>query len=59
VNLTEEKEFTDLKDSGKLLFGQVPLIEFEGKNIVQSGSASRFFARRGNLLGDNEDECLK
>ncbi len=57
--MTEQQQFADLKASGKLLFGQVPLIEFEGKNIVQSGAASRFFAKRGNLLGDNEDECLK
>jgi hypothetical protein len=41
------------------MFGQVPLCEFEGKNLVQSGAAARFFARRGNLYGDNDDEAVR
>lgn len=59
VNLTEPKEFNDLKAAGKLAFGQVPLVEYDGKLLVQSGSTARFFAKRGNLLGDNDDELVK
>ena len=57
--LETNQEFEDLKTQGKLLFGQVPLIEFEGKNLIQSGSSARFFAKRGNLLGDNEKDAVK
>jgi hypothetical protein len=41
------------------LFGQLPLIEFEGKNLVQSSATTRFFAARGNLLGSTPDETVK
>ncbi len=59
VNMTQPEEFDALKAAGKLMFGQVPLCEFEGKNLVQSGAAARFFARRGNLYGDNDDEAVR
>ena len=42
-----------------MIFNQVPLVEFEGKNMIQSGATARFFAKRGNLLGDGEDDSLK
>jgi len=42
-----------------LLFGQVPLIEFEGKKLVQSSATARFFASRANLMGQTEEERLK
>ena len=58
-NLTEKEHFQKLKSDGKLLFGQVPLVEFEGKLMVQSGSITRFFAKRGHLLGENDDEAFK
>ena len=34
-----------------MLFQQMPLVEFEGKNIIQSCAIVRYFARRGGLLG--------
>ena len=43
----------------KLLFGQLPLIEYDGKLITQSRAASRFFAKKGKLLGSNDDEELR
>ena len=43
----------------KLLFGQLPLIEYDGKLITQSRAASRYFAKKGNLLGSNDDEELR
>ena len=43
----------------KLLFGQLPLIEYDGKLMTQSRAASRYFAKKGNLLGSNDDEELR
>lgn len=48
-----------LQIDGKLLFSQLPLVEYEGNNLVQSGSISRYFAGKGGLLGSNEQEKLK
>lgn len=59
VHMTQPEEFDALKAAGKLMFGQAPLCEFEGKNLIQSGATARFFAKRGNLLGDNEDEAVR
>jgi hypothetical protein len=44
---------------GKLLFGQVPLLEIHGKNLVQSGAIVRYLAKLANLLGDNADDAVK
>jgi hypothetical protein len=43
----------------KLLFGQLPQIEYDGKLMTQSRAASRYFAKKGNLLGSNDDEELR
>ena len=39
-----------------LKFGQVPVLEVDGKTIAQSMSIARFLARRYNLAGKNELE---
>nr|AYN44494.1 glutathione S-transferase A2 [Brachionus rotundiformis] len=57
--IREKKQFETMKADGKLLFGQLPLVEYEGQLLVQSGSMVRFFASKGNLLGSNEQEKLK
>jgi hypothetical protein len=59
VYVSEKDQFQKLKDEGKLLFGQLPLVEFNGKRLIQSNSTVRFFARKGNLLGSNEDEITE
>nr|QUF59391.1 glutathione S-transferase GSTA1/2 [Brachionus angularis] len=59
VDIREKDQFVQLKTDGKLLFGQLPLVEFEGNFMVQSGSTARFFARRANLLGQNEQDIFK
>ena len=43
----------------KLLFLQVPLLEIDGKNLVQSSAIARYICRKGKLLGDNDDETTK
>eukprot|EP01116_Phalansterium_solitarium_P018240 TRINITY_DN476_c0_g1_i1.p2 TRINITY_DN476_c0_g1~~TRINITY_DN476_c0_g1_i1.p2 ORF type:complete len:205 (-),score=84.45 TRINITY_DN476_c0_g1_i1:96-710(-) len=45
-----------LKQSGKLAFGQVPLLEYHGLNIVQSMAISRFLARKYDLYGATVEE---
>nr|AYN44471.1 glutathione S-transferase A1/2-2 [Brachionus calyciflorus] len=58
VDITEKHQFEALKTEGKLVFGQLPLVEYEGNNLVQSCSTARYFAAKGDLLGSNEQEKL-
>nr|AYN44513.1 glutathione S-transferase A1 [Brachionus plicatilis] len=55
----EKKQFEALRAEGKLLFGQLPMVEYEGHHLVQSASMARFFAEKGDLLGSDEEERLK
>lgn len=42
-------EFGALKESGKLAFGQVPMLEVDGKHqIIQSGAIMRYLAKISN-----------
>ncbi|CAG7837520.1 unnamed protein product [Allacma fusca] len=43
----------------KMLFDQAPLLEFEGRRLVQSLAISRFLARRYNLAGKDEYESAE
>lgn len=56
--LTEREQFLKLIDDGKLLFNQVPLLEIDGKEIVQSGAIIRYLGKKIGLFGTNEDEAL-
>ena len=56
--LLEKNKLNSYKEN-KLLFGQLPLIEYDGKLMTQSRAASRYFAKKGNLLGSNDDEELR
>jgi glutathione S-transferase len=42
---------------GKVLFGQVPLLEIDGLNLVQTGAIVRYLARKYNLYGNNDKEA--
>nr|AYN44493.1 glutathione S-transferase A1 [Brachionus rotundiformis] len=57
--IREKNQFETMRAEGKLLFGQLPMVEYEGHHLVQSGSMARFFAGKGDLLGSNEEEKLK
>ena len=37
-------------------FGQIPVLEVDGKTIAQSMTIARFLARKYNLVGKNELE---
>ena len=56
VGLTDCKEFEALKSSGKLLFGQLPLLEIDGQKLTQSSAMVQYLARKHNLYGDNPAE---
>ncbi|CAF0993831.1 unnamed protein product [Brachionus calyciflorus] len=58
VDIRQKQQFEALKAEGKLVFGQLPLVEYEGNNLVQSCSTARYFAAKGDLLGANEQEKL-
>lgn len=43
----------------QLPFGQLPLLQIDGIEIVQSQSAIRYLAKRAGLQGKNDEEVLK
>lgn len=45
--------------SSQLPFGQLPLLQMDGLEIVQSQAAVRYLARRGGIGGRTEGEVLK
>eukprot|EP00930_Biecheleria_cincta_P073661 TRINITY_DN6093_c0_g1_i1.p1 TRINITY_DN6093_c0_g1~~TRINITY_DN6093_c0_g1_i1.p1 ORF type:complete len:281 (+),score=57.35 TRINITY_DN6093_c0_g1_i1:51-893(+) len=56
VALQTHEEFLALRQQGKLLFGQLPLLEIDGLRLVQSQAMLRYVAQRGNLWGSNPGE---
>ncbi|KAL7673609.1 hypothetical protein ACOME3_008462 [Neoechinorhynchus agilis] len=44
-------DMDNLRASGKLLFNQVPLLEYDGCNLVQSDAIVRCIAKENNLIG--------
>lgn len=57
VVLTEFSQFDAMRESGDLLFRQLPLLELDGLNLVQSQSIVRYLARRGGLCGADSAEA--
>ena len=51
VALQSHEEFLQLRRDGKLLFGQLPLLEIDGLRLVQSQAMVRYVAQRGKLCG--------
>jgi len=43
----------------KCTWGQVPLIEFDGKKLAQSLAITRYFARKFNLVGADDFEAAQ
>lgn len=48
------KKFLKMKER-QLPFGQLPLLQIDGLEIVQSQSIVRYLARRANLTGQNSE----
>jgi len=51
-----EKVDEEFKASGKLAFGQVPLLEINGMNLVQSFAIARYLARKFGFYGSTVEE---
>ncbi len=58
VALATAEEFAALKASGKLPFGQLPLLEIDGRNLSQSTAMTRYLARKGDFYGDGPDDWV-
>jgi glutathione S-transferase len=50
------QRFVDLRSNGQLPFGQLPLLQIDGVEIVQSQAIIRYLARRANLTGTDARE---
>uniref|UniRef100_A0A0B7BHZ4 Uncharacterized protein n=1 Tax=Arion vulgaris TaxID=1028688 RepID=A0A0B7BHZ4_9EUPU len=57
--ITEREPYLKLVNGGKLLFDQLPLLEIDGKEIVQSNSIVRYIGRKYGLFGKNLDEEVR
>lgn len=53
------EQFEALKESGKLLFGQLPLLEIDGLNLTQAAAMVQYIARKHSLVGDSPQENVK
>ena len=51
VNVVDSDAFEALKASGKLAFGQVPLLEIDGLELVQTQAIARYVAGKKQLRG--------
>lgn len=56
VPLTEPEDFEALRESGRLPFNQLPLLEIDGLALSQTSAMIRHLARRGDLYGDADPE---
>jgi glutathione S-transferase len=56
--MQEPEDIAKLRDSGVLAFNQLPLLQIDGLNLVQSGATIRYLARRGNLLGGTDPKDI-
>ncbi|CAG5126737.1 unnamed protein product [Candidula unifasciata] len=54
--LRKRDDFLKLVDEGRLLFHQIPLLEIDGKNIVQVNAIVHYIAKKAGLYGKNLDE---
>ena len=51
-----KEDLVALRESGKLLFNQLPLLEINSLCITQSAAMARYIARNYNLYGASEEE---
>ena len=56
VAITTPEAMDALKASGALTFGQVPLLQMNGVDLVQSRATARYVAEICNLCGQNPEE---
>ncbi|CAG0889500.1 unnamed protein product [Cyprideis torosa] len=57
IRLSSKEEFDAIKP--KAPFGQLPILEFNGRTYAQTLSLCRFIARKSNLAGENESNATE
>jgi len=55
--LSAPEEFEELKKNGKLLYGQVPMLEIDGLYLTQAQAIIRYLAAKHGLLGSTPQEA--
>eukprot|EP01083_Nonionella_stella_P048405 129440_1 len=56
IFVQSKEQFDKLKQEKELAYNQLPLVEMDGLNLVQSGSAFRYIANKYNFMGSNATE---
>ena len=56
--ITTPEDLCELRNSGKLPFDQMPLLEINGMNLSQSSGMIRYLARIGGHYGESDKEAL-
>jgi len=60
VLIKDRKQMVEVLDSGKLKYGQMPLLETQtGMCLVQGGAQLRWIAREFGLYGEGNEEAAK
>ncbi len=58
IAIDTPEELAALRESGKLPFDQMPLLETDGLCLSQSSALVRYLARRGGLYGSNDTDAM-
>jgi glutathione S-transferase len=58
IPIETPEALTALRESGRLPFDQLPLLEIEGQRLSQSGALIRYLARYGGYYGDTDKDAL-
>ena len=58
ISLKDHNDFSLLKNSGKLPFNQLPLLQINDLNLSQSGAIVSYLARLGNFYGDTSTDVV-
>eukprot|EP01095_Lingulamoeba_sp_RSL-Kostka_P007101 TRINITY_DN2240_c0_g1_i2.p1 TRINITY_DN2240_c0_g1~~TRINITY_DN2240_c0_g1_i2.p1 ORF type:complete len:220 (+),score=71.60 TRINITY_DN2240_c0_g1_i2:344-1003(+) len=57
--LESKQDLEDVRNSGKSFYGQVPMLEIDGRCITQTNAMVYYIARNYNLYGETEDDKVK
>jgi glutathione S-transferase len=57
--INQRSQLLKMTAKGQLPFGQLPLLQIDGLDIVQSQAIVRYLARKHNLIGKSDEEMLR
>jgi len=55
-HILQKDELASLRKTGRLKYGQLPMLEIDGMELVQSGSILRYVARKTNLYPPSPEQ---